>query len=173
MDSWDSQDSWWIPGIPGGFLGFLVDSWDSQDSWWIPQESTRNWWGSVKSSHQGEVSEEEVKTYEPPQHAKRVYQSKAKDLLEDDEDLPSITLIRTRNYTNINKITERDHLMDNNRHEWKERMRRVFYNCDINEYITEEIKPPMKPSTPLVHLTGTRTTPGHSRLLSTMSLPLK
>ena len=56
--------------------------------------------------HQGEELEEEVKTYEPPKCAKRVYQSKEKDLLEDDEDLPSITLIRTRNYTNVNKITE-------------------------------------------------------------------
>ena len=67
--------------------------------------------------HQGEEWEEEIETYEPPKHEKRVYQSKEKDFLEDDEDLPSITLICTRNYTNINKIAECDHLMDNNWHE--------------------------------------------------------
>ena len=95
------------------------------------------------------------------------------DLLEDDEDIPSIKLIRTRNYTNVNKIAERDHLADDNWHEWKERMRRVFYNCDINEYVTGEIKCPNEAIDPLVHLTGTRTTPGHSKLLSTMLLPLR
>ena len=72
--------------------------------------------------------------------SKRVYQSKDKDLLEDDKDLPSITLICTRNYTNVNKIAEHDHLTDDNWHKWKKRMRRVFYNCDINEYVTGEIK---------------------------------
>ena len=92
--------------------------------------------------HQGEELEEEVETYEPPKRAKRVYQSKEKDFLEDDEDLPSITLIHTRNYTNVNKIAECDHLMNDTWHKWKERMRRVFYNCDINEYVTGEIKCP-------------------------------
>ena len=81
--------------------------------------------------HQEEVSEEEVNTYEPPKCAKRVYQSNGVDLLEDDEDIPSIKLIWTRNYTNVNKMMEHDHLTDDNWHEWKERMRRVFYNCDI------------------------------------------
>ena len=90
----------------------------------------------MRELHQGEKLEEEVEIYEPPKHAKRVYQSKEKDLLKDDEDLPSITLIHTRNYTNINKIAEHDHLTDDNWHKWKERMRRVFYNCDINEYVT-------------------------------------
>ena len=90
--------------------------------------------------NQGEELEEEV--YEPPKCAKRVYQSKGKDFQEDDKDLPSITLIHTRNYTNVSKIAECDHLMDNNWHDWKERMRRVFYNCDINEYVTGEIKYP-------------------------------
>ena len=66
--------------------------------------------------HQGEVSEKEVKTYEPPKRAKRVYQSNAIDLLEDDEDLPSIKLIHTRNYTNVNKIMEYDQLTDDNWH---------------------------------------------------------
>ena len=96
----------------------------------------------IGEQHQGELWDEEVDTYEPPKHAKRVYKSKAADLMEDDEDIPSIKLIWTRNYTNVNKITERDHLMDDNWHEWKERMRRVFYNCDINEYVTGAIKRP-------------------------------
>ena len=38
--------------------------------------------------HQGELSEEEVDTYEPPKRAKRVYKSKAADLMEVDEDIP-------------------------------------------------------------------------------------
>ena len=39
--------------------------------------------------------EEEVETHVPPKHAKRVYQSRAKDLWEDD-DLPSIKLFVQR-----------------------------------------------------------------------------
>ena len=92
--------------------------------------------------------EEEVKTYVPPKCVKRVYETKDQNLWED-EDLPSITLIHTRNYTNITKITEHDHLMDDNWHEWKERMRQVFYNCDINEYITGEIKCPNEAINPI------------------------
>ena len=46
--------------------------------------------------HQGKELEEEVETYEPPKHAKRVYQSKEKDFLEDDEDLPSIAMVSAR-----------------------------------------------------------------------------
>ena len=103
----------------------------------------------IRELHQWEVSEEEVNTYEPPKHAKRVYQSNTVDLLEDDEDIPSIKLICTRNYTNVNKIVERDHLTDDNWHEWKERMRRVFYNCDINEYVTGEIKHPNEAIDPI------------------------
>ena len=64
--------------------------------------------------HQGEELEEEVETYEPTKHAKGVYQSKEKYFLEDDKDLPSITLIHTRNYTNINKMAEHDHLTEDN-----------------------------------------------------------
>ena len=43
----------------------------------------------IGEQEQEEEMEEEVETYVPPKHAKRVYQSKAKDLWEDD-DLPSI-----------------------------------------------------------------------------------
>jgi len=102
----------------------------------------------IGEQEQEEEMEEEVETYVPPKHAKRVYQSKAKDLWEDG-DLPSITLICTRNYTNVNKITECNHLTDENWHEWKERMRQVFYNCDINEYVTGEIKCPNEAIDPI------------------------
>ena len=103
----------------------------------------------IGEQQQGEETEEEVEAYVPPKCAKRVYQSKAKDLWEDDEDLPSIKLICTRNYTNVNKITEHNHLMDKNWHEWKERMRRVFYNCDVNEYDTGETKHPNEAINPI------------------------
>ena len=93
--------------------------------------------------------EEEVETYVPPKHAKRVYQSKAKENLWEDNDLPSIKLICTRNHTNVNKIAECDHLTDENWHEWKERMGRVLYNCDINEYVTGEIKHPNEAIDPI------------------------
>ena len=39
--------------------------------------------------------------------------------------------------------------MDNNWHKWKERMRRVFYNCDINEYVTGDIKCPSEALNPI------------------------
>ena len=39
--------------------------------------------------------------------------------------------------------------MDENWHKWKERMRRVFYNCDINEYVTGEIKCPNEAIDPI------------------------
>ena len=49
---------------------------------------------SIGELNQGEELEEEV--YEPPKCAKRVYQSKEKDFLEDDEDLPSIAMVSAR-----------------------------------------------------------------------------
>ena len=45
-DTRESTEAHYL-NIPGSFL---VHSWDSWDSLRIPQESTRNWWGSVKSS---------------------------------------------------------------------------------------------------------------------------
>ena len=95
----------------------------------------------IGEQEQEEEMEVEVKTYVLSKCAKRAYQTKAQDLWED-VDLPSITLIRTRNYSNINRIAECDHLTDENWHEWKERMGEVFYNCDIIGYITGDIKHP-------------------------------
>ena len=69
-----------------------------------------------------EEIEEEIEAYVPPKHAKRVYHAKPKPSIEDlweDDNLPSIKLIRTKNYSNVNRITEHDHLMDKNCHKWK------------------------------------------------------
>ena len=53
-----------------------------------------------------------------------------------------IELIQTKDYLNISKISDWDHLTDENWHEWKERMERVFINCDITGYISGDIKQP-------------------------------
>jgi hypothetical protein len=42
----------------------------------------------------------------------------------------------------ISKIAERDHLNDNNWHEWKEHIKCVLINCDINRHIEGTIKKP-------------------------------
>jgi gag-polypeptide of LTR copia-type len=51
-------------------------------------------------------------------------------------------LLRTKDYSNVSKIAERDHLTDDNWHEWKERMKRVFTNCDITGYVNGTVKRP-------------------------------
>jgi hypothetical protein len=48
---------------------------------------------------------------------------------------PIIALIHTKEYTAVNRLPERSHLMDNNWYDWKERMNRVFTNCDITGYV--------------------------------------
>ena len=50
-----------------------------------------------------------------------------------------IKLICTREYTNVSKIPEHDHLMDKNLHKWREQMKRVFISCDITNYITGRV----------------------------------
>jgi gag-polypeptide of LTR copia-type len=65
-----------------------------------------------------------------------------------DNNLPAIQLIRMKEYSNVNKIADRDHLMDENWHEWKDRMKRVFTNCDITEYITDAMKRPNEADDP-------------------------
>jgi hypothetical protein len=55
---------------------------------------------------------------------------------------PSIELLRTKDYTNINRIAECNHLTDDNWHEWKERMSCVFLSCDITRYVFSTIKWP-------------------------------
>src|SRR6202790_3518566 len=47
----------------------------------------------------------------------------------------TIALIRTKEYTAVNRLPERSHLTDDNWYDWKERMNRVFTNCDITGYV--------------------------------------
>ena len=56
-----------------------------------------------------EELEEEIKVFVPPKHAKKVYHAKPKPSIEDlweDNNLPSIDLICTKDYSNINRIAE-------------------------------------------------------------------
>jgi hypothetical protein len=53
-----------------------------------------------------------------------------------------ITLLRTKDYASVSKIAERDHLIDDNWHEWKERMKQVFRNCGITGYVNGTTKKP-------------------------------
>ena len=48
---------------------------------------------------------------------------------------PTVALIRTKEYTAVNRLPERSHLTDDNWYDWKERMNHVFTNCDITGYI--------------------------------------
>jgi hypothetical protein len=61
---------------------------------------------------------------------------------EDEPPRPSIKLLKTKDYTNVSRLAERDHLTDKNWHEWKDRMLRVFFNCDIAEYTSGFTKRP-------------------------------
>jgi len=63
--------------------------------------------------------EDNQEEFTPEKNAKGV----DNDDLFDDDNEPSIKLISTRQYSNVNKIANCDHLTDNNWHEWKERMK--------------------------------------------------
>jgi hypothetical protein len=76
-----------------------------------------------------------------PKRSSKVYQSKNSRTM-DTVPPPSIDLIRTKEYSNVNRITDRDHLTDENWHKWKERIKRVFINCDITGYTTGDIRWP-------------------------------
>ena len=41
---------------------------------------------------------------------------------EDEVIRPTIELLKTKDYTNVSRLAERDHLTDENWHEWKDRM---------------------------------------------------
>src|ERR1700679_407715 len=47
----------------------------------------------------------------------------------------TIALIRTKEYTAVNRLPERSHLTDDNWYDWKEWMTRVFTICYITSYI--------------------------------------
>src|SRR5271155_1948141 len=61
----------------------------------------------------------------------------------------TVDLIRTKEYSNVNKIADRDHLTDENWHEWKDRMKRVFTNCDITGYVTGAVSRPNESDDPV------------------------
>jgi hypothetical protein len=54
---------------------------------------------------------------------------------EDEFPSPSVKALKTKDYTNVSRIAEHDHLTDKNWHEWKDCMFRVFLSCDIAEYV--------------------------------------
>jgi hypothetical protein len=93
---------------------------------------------------------------ETPKRSKRIYRSKQSwhivadtdDESSGDNNLPAIQPIRMKEYSNVNKIADRDHLTDENWHEWKDRMKRVFTNCDITGYIMDAMKRPNKVDDP-------------------------
>ena len=68
--------------------------------------------------------------FEAPKRSRRIYTS------------ASVDLIWTKEYSNVNKFSDQNHLMDDNWHVWKERMQRVFINCDITGYITGTVECP-------------------------------
>ena len=75
-----------------------------------------------------ELIEDEIEEYVPPKQAKRVYHTKANLPIEElweDDNLPSNDFICTKEYSNINRIADCDHLMDENWNKWKERMKCV------------------------------------------------
>jgi hypothetical protein len=61
---------------------------------------------------------------------------------EDETPTPSNKALKTKDYSNVSRLAERDHLTDDNWHEWKDRMCRVLYNSDIADYVSGFIKRP-------------------------------
>src|SRR5215471_17903756 len=55
---------------------------------------------------------------------------------------PSVPLIRTKEYSTVCRLPERDHLTDDNWFDWKEHMDQVFTNCVITEYIGGTLEKP-------------------------------
>jgi hypothetical protein len=84
--------------------------------------------------------------YETPIRSKRVYQATMTQqptvnvARVDVEE--TVKVIRTKDYLSISKIAERDHLTDDNWHEWKERSKRVFLLCKISGYVNRTLKRP-------------------------------
>jgi len=61
---------------------------------------------------------------------------------EDEFPSPSVKALKTKDYSNVSRIAECDHMTDKNWHEWKDHMLRVFLSCDIAEYVAGLIKCP-------------------------------
>src|SRR5277367_2195845 len=61
-----------------------------------------------------------------------------------DDDEVTVEFIRTKDFSAVSKVAECDHLTDDNWHEWKERMRRVFINCNVAGYVYDSVQKPNK-----------------------------
>ena len=62
---------------------------------------------------------------------------------------PSIKLLDTKNYMNVCWLIERDHLSNNNWHDWTHLMNHIFKNCKITKYIKRSIQCPDQLDQPL------------------------
>jgi hypothetical protein len=79
-----------------------------------------------------------------------------------DKLLSTIELLQMKDYLNISKIAECNHLTDENWHKWTEHIRHVFTNCDIIGYVGSTIQRPITsrdpyciiPNTPRGGVTG-------------------
>jgi hypothetical protein len=61
----------------------------------------------------------------------------------------TVELIRTKEYSNVNKIADCNHLVDENWHEWKNWMKCVFTNCDITGYVMGTVNRPNEDNDPV------------------------
>jgi hypothetical protein len=94
----------------------------------------------MDETYEDQEPDEEI--LQTPIRSGKVYSSRASREAQQDRTRPTIELIWTKDYSNVNKIAERDHLMDKNWHEWKDRMKRVFINCVITGYISSTVQWP-------------------------------
>jgi hypothetical protein len=56
--------------------------------------------------------------------------------ISDSEDESPSPSVKTKDYTTVSRLTECNHLTDENWHEWKDRMLWVLYSSDIAEYVS-------------------------------------
>ena len=91
--------------------------------------------------------------FEAPVRSHKVYKSHSKSDQQNHQDIddifmdnivPTIDLIRMKEYLNVSKIADRDHLTNENWHKWKDHMKWVFNNCNISGYVTGMVKRPNK-----------------------------
>ena len=87
-------------------------------------------------------------TCRSPANQSRSLKSHTSDV-EDEFPSPSVEALKTKDYTNVSRLAEHDHLTDENWHEWKSRMLRVFLSCDIAEYIAGFKKRPDSSKDPI------------------------
>jgi hypothetical protein len=96
-------------------------------------------WSTVPPSNS-----ESVTSYE---HPKTPIRTVSPDI---DKLLPTVELLRMKDYSNVSKVVECDHLTDENWHKWKEHIRWVFTHCDIIRYVGSTIQRPITSRDPAV-----------------------